>query len=94
MDSAGGLTGAAGGKGGAEELADGMARAGTDECWLEVGEDAADGNGGNENQAAIEEPTGKVAGLTAPSSATEAGESKLGIQRKPRRQPLFAGARR
>ena len=31
---------------------------------------------------------------TNPSSATEAGDARLGIQRKPHRQPPFAGAPR
>ena len=52
------------------------------------------GNRGSGNRLAIKEPTGKkLLGLTPPSSATEAGDARLRIQRNPDRQPPFAGAR-
>ena len=83
MNSGGGMTGAAAGKGGTEEQTGpedgrghGTARAGTGVCWHELGTGVPPATGTGTGSTS-KHPNGEVAGLTNSSSATGTGEVKL-----------------
>ena len=59
-----------------------MARAGKRVCWLEVGADSPPATKRTGTGSPSKNPSERVAGLTPPSSATEAGENRRGKQGK------------